>query len=56
MNPLMKVREAAEVLGVSRSKMYELIQTKQVATVKIGGARRIEPVALESFVSAHRTR
>ena len=44
--------EAAEVLGVSRSKLYELLRERQVASVKVGGLRRITMTALNDFVES----
>jgi len=35
------VREAADVLSVSRSRVYELIYTEQLESVKIGRSRRV---------------
>jgi len=47
---LYTIDEAADVLGISRSLMYDLILTGQVPSLKIGRVRRIPVVALESFV------
>jgi len=47
--PLLTVEDAAQVLKVSRSKMYELIH-KGLPTVKIDGKRRILPTALAAWV------
>jgi len=44
--------EAAEVLGVSRSKLYELLRERQVASVKVGGLRRVTMTALNDFVES----
>jgi excisionase family DNA binding protein len=38
---LLTVREAADVLSVSRSRVYELIYTEQLESVKIGRSRRV---------------
>ena len=43
--------EAARALGVGRSKIYELILSRALASVKIGGSRRIPTYALEEFVA-----
>mgnify|MGYP001237917906 CR=1 FL=1 len=50
--PLLTVEDAAQVLKVSRSKMYELNQ-KGLPTVKIDGKRRVLPSALAAWVEAH---
>ena len=38
---LLTVREAADVLSVSRSRVYELIYAEQLDSVKIGRSRRV---------------
>jgi excisionase family DNA binding protein len=43
--------EAAAHLSVGRSKIYELIRTGELRSVKIGGCRRIPRAALAEFVS-----
>jgi len=49
---LLNVDEAAEVLGISRSKLYELLRDRQVASVKVGGLRRITMTALNQYVES----
>jgi excisionase family DNA binding protein len=48
---LLKPEEAAEVLSIGRSKVYELIGTGQLASVRIGASRRIPTDALIEFVN-----
>lgn len=48
---LLKPEEAAEVLSIGRSKVYELIGTGELASVRIGASRRIPADALVEFVS-----
>ena len=38
---LLRVEEVADLLGVSRSTIYNLINTEQLPTVRIAGCRRI---------------
>jgi excisionase family DNA binding protein len=38
---LLTVPEAADRLGLGRSFMYEKVQTGEVASIKLGRARRI---------------
>ena len=38
---LLTVREAAEFLKLSRSRLYELMNAGELAYVKIGGSRRV---------------
>ena len=48
---LLTVPEAAEALAISRSKLYELLATNAVASIRIDGSRRIPLSALEEYVS-----
>jgi excisionase family DNA binding protein len=43
--------EAATALGISRSRVYELMQGGDLEYVKIGRSRRIPADALEAFVA-----
>lgn len=45
-----KVQEAAELLSLSRSMVYELIQAGKIETIKIGRSRRITQKQLAAFV------
>ena len=47
---LLKPEEAAELLSIGRSKVYELIGTGELASVRIGTSRRIPADALADFV------
>lgn len=53
---LLTPEEAAEVIGIGRSKMYELIRRGEIRSVKIGALRRVPFKAVELFVEslAHR--
>ena len=48
---LMTVPEAAEALAISRSKLYELMASGAIASIRIDGSRRIPLTALEEYVS-----
>jgi excisionase family DNA binding protein len=48
---LLTVAEAAAVLAIGRTTLYELIATGQLATVHIGRAVRIPRAELEAFVA-----
>jgi excisionase family DNA binding protein len=52
MNPLaLSVTEAHQTLGISRRKLYELINDGTIRTIKVG-ARRLVPMAeLDRFVN-----
>lgn len=51
---LLTVNEAAESLGLGRTKVYELISAGQIETVRIGRSVRIPAESLEEFVRALR--
>jgi excisionase family DNA binding protein len=44
------VEEAAEWLGLSRTKAYELVYQQKLPSVTIGRSRRVPLAALEAFV------
>jgi excisionase family DNA binding protein len=43
---LLTVWEAADVLSVSRSRVYELLYAEQLDSVKIGRSRRVAPASV----------
>lgn len=47
---LLRINEAAERLGVSRSTAYTLVQRGELRAIHIGTARRIPAEALTEFV------
>ena len=47
---LLKADEVAELLSVSRSFAYALMQTGQLPTVKLGRSVRVRPEDLEEFI------
>ncbi len=47
---LLSPKEAAEMLSVSRSKLYELLAAGKVASVRIDGCRRISVEVLRAYV------
>ena len=51
---LLTPEEAAELLGIGRTKVYELILTNVLESVKIGTARRVPTDALTEFVDTLR--
>ena len=51
MKLLYTAEEAAGVLGLGRSKVFELLATGELRSVKIGRARRITLDALQAFVN-----
>lgn len=47
---LLTPKEAAEVLGIGRSKLYELLRAGAIQSVKIDGCRRVPQTALHEYV------
>ncbi|MGK5738505.1 helix-turn-helix domain-containing protein [Micromonospora sp. URMC 103] len=45
-------REAATLLSVSRTKVYELLAAGELCSIRIGRSRRIPADELRRFVSA----
>jgi excisionase family DNA binding protein len=52
---LLGVRDAAQVLGIGRSTLYELIAAGEIEVVHIGRSARVPVVALQTFVDRRRT-
>ena len=49
---LLTPEEAAEVLSISRSTLYDLLKIEALTSVKIGKARRIPAAALWRYVES----
>jgi excisionase family DNA binding protein len=47
---LLTVEEAAEALTISRWKVFELIRTRQLRSIKIGGLRRVPRAAIDEYI------
>ncbi len=47
---LLRIPEAAEQLGIGRTKMYEMISKGELPTIRIGRAVRISTSALRKWV------
>lgn len=52
---LLRPEEVADLLSIGRSKIYELIGTGELASVRIGACRRIPAEALQSLSGSSRT-
>jgi len=48
---LVRPEDAAALLGLGRTKVYELMRSGALRSVKIGGLRRIPATALVEFVA-----
>lgn len=51
-NRLLTVKQAAEFLNLSRSRVYELINSQAFPSVAIGRSRRIPLWALDNYVTS----
>ncbi len=47
---LLKPEEVALVLRVGRSRVYDLMRSHQLVSVKIGGSRRVPIAAVRQYV------
>jgi excisionase family DNA binding protein len=50
MKLLLTITEASQVLAISRSKFYDLLNSRHLPSVHIGRSRRIRLTDLEEFV------
>jgi len=48
---LLRPAEAADVLGVSRSKVYELLAKGTIPSIRVGESLRVPVAALREWVS-----
>ena len=49
---LLTVPEAAKALAISRSKLYELLASGAIRSIRIDGSRRVPLNALNDYVNA----
>ena len=47
---LVSPEEAAESLGVCRSRVYDLMRRRELVSIKIGRSRRIPSAAVREYV------
>ena len=47
---LLSPEEAAEALGVGRSRLYDLMRRRELVSVRIGKCRRVPVAALQAYV------
>jgi excisionase family DNA binding protein len=52
---LLRPTEAARLLGISRSKLYELLAAGEIPTIHIGRSVRIPLAQLKEWVNAQLT-
>lgn len=49
-----RVETAMRMLGLGRTKFYELIGTGEIETIKVGKSRLVVFESLQRFVASHR--
>ena len=47
---LMDIKEAAEILGISSQKLYQMAKLKEVPAKKIGGRWKLHPERLKEWI------
>ena len=52
-NTLLKPKDIAEILNISRSKAYHLMQIGEIPTVQIGKCRRVRPEDLIKYIESN---
>jgi excisionase family DNA binding protein len=48
---LLRPREVADLIGISRSTAYELINSGQIPSLRIGGMLRVPAAGLEEMIA-----
>ena len=48
---LLSMEEAAELMSIGRTLLYDLVMHKRIASIKIGRSRRIPVMALYEFIA-----
>lgn len=51
---LVSVRDAADLLNISRTAMYELLGRGDIPSVRIGASRRVSVADLRDFIESGR--
>jgi len=49
---LLTPEEVAQVLRVGRSRVYDLMRSHRLVSIKIGGSRRVPVAAVQQFIDA----
>lgn len=53
--PLLRLTEVMAELAVGRSKLYALVRSGELPTIRVGHDIRVRPADLDAFLEAHRT-
>ena len=52
MRPItVRISDACRITGIGRSKLYELIQAGEIATIKVGTITLVPVASLETFLA-----
>jgi len=51
---LLKIREAAELLGMSENFLYKLVEGQQMPHVRVGRSVRFDPQELSAWIDERR--
>ena len=54
MEPMMTVRQVAELLGVHENWVYDQAASGELPSYKLGGARRFDPAEVRGWIAEHR--
>ena len=49
---LLRVEEAARLLGIGRTRVYDLVRTRALQSVKLFGSRRIPRSSIDTYIAA----
>jgi excisionase family DNA binding protein len=52
-NTLLKAKDVAEILKISRAMAYTLMQRGEIPTLRIGKARRVKPEDLIKYIESN---
>lgn len=52
---LFRPTELIEMLGLSRSTIYKLIETRELASIQIGRSRRVTVAALNEWIERNKS-
>ena len=50
---LLTAEQVAEILNISKSQIYHMMQRGEIPSVRIGGSVRVRPSDLEHFISSN---
>lgn len=51
---LLKAEQIANILGISRSKVYQMMRLREIPTITLGKNVRVSRDDLENFISENR--